>query len=290
MLIDVTIIGKGVWGSALGKVFGASQLIAGKAGAANINSKYCVIAVEAQRLREVITRHKIAPSVILLIATKGIEQGSLKLMGQVVEEELPNKYAILSGPNFADEIEAGLPAATTIAAKDEKLIAEIIADLAKPQFRLYSCNDVISAQVGGAIKNVIAIASGICSGKGLGENARSAIITRGIAEICKLAAALGGNPQNLMGLCGMGDLMLTAYNLKSRNTKLGFDIANGENILRLIESRTTAIEGYYTAKSVYEMAGKLNIELPICNAVYEILYSNKDVDKAINDLINRPQK
>ncbi len=289
MLVDVTVIGKGVWGTALAQVFGASNMIAGKAGASGVSSKYCVVAVEAQRLREVISRHKIAPETILIIATKGIEQGSLKLMGQVVEETLPNRYAILSGPNFADEITAGLPAATTIAAKDEKILTEVIPDLATPKFRLYASHDIISAQVGGSMKNVIAIASGICAGKNLGENARAAIITRGIAEICKLTVALGGDAKNLIGLHGMGDLMLTAYNLKSRNTNLGFEIANGKNISALIESRNTAIEGYYTAKSVYEMARKMNIELPICNAVYEILYMNKNIDTAVNELINRPQ-
>ena len=290
MLIDVTVIGKGVWGSALAKVFNASNMIAGKAGASGVSSKYCVIAVEAQRMREVISRHKIAPETILIIATKGIEQGSYKLMGQVVEETLPNKYAILSGPNFADEIEAGLPAATTIASKDAKVVADIVADLGTPKFRLYGSDDVIAAQVGGSVKNVISIASGMCVGRNLGENGRAAVITRGIAEICKLTAALGGNPQNLMGLCGMGDLMLTSYNLKSRNTKLGFELANGKNILALIESRSTAIEGYYTAKSVYEMARKMNLELPICNAVYEILYNNKNIDIAVSELLNRPQK
>lgn len=290
MLIDVTVIGKGVWGSALAQVFKASNMIAGKASAAGVSSKYCVIAVEAQRMREVISRHKIDPKTILIIATKGIEQESLKLMGQVVEETLTNKYVVLSGPNFADEISAGLPAATSIAGNDDKLVAEVIADLASPKFRLYSSNDVVAAQVGGSMKNVIAIASGICVGKKLGENARAALITRGIAEICRMTAALGGNQQTLLGLCGMGDLMLTAYNLKSRNTNLGYEIANGKNIRSLIESRSTAIEGYYTSKSVYELAKKMNIELPICNAVYEILYNNKNIDTAINELINRPQK
>ena len=211
-------------------------------------------------------------------------------MGQVVEDVLPNQYSILSGPNFADEIDAKQPAATTIASKDSAVTVQIIASLASPNFRLYSCDDVISAQVGGAVKNVIAIASGICAGKNLGENARAAIITRGLAEISKITLAFGGNAQNLLGLCGVGDLILTAYNLKSRNTKLGFELASGKKIADLIASRQTAIEGYYTAKSVQKIAEKFNLELPICNAVYEILYNNKDIDKAIYELISRPQK
>lgn len=287
---NLTIIGKGVWGTALAKVFGADEMIAGKGEAAKINAKYCILAVEAQVMRDILARHQFSPETILVVATKGIEQGSLKLMGQVVEEILPNKYVILSGPNFADEIDAGLPAATTIAARDQMLASKVVADLGKPTFRLYAINDVVAAQVGGSVKNVISIASGICEGKKLGENARAAIITRGLAEISKLTQALGGNVQHLLGLCGVGDLMLTAFNLKSRNTRFGHEIAIGGNIAEMIPGRTTAIEGYYTAKSVYELALKLNIELPICNSVYEILYNGKDIDKAIYELLNRPQR
>lgn len=287
---SITVIGKGAWGSALAKVFGADEIIAGKAEAAEINSRYAVLAVEAQNYREVIKRHKFSPATILVIATKGIEQGSLKLMGQVTEECLKNQYAILSGPNFADEIAANLPAATTIATKDERLVAGIIADLGRPTLRLYGTTDLISTQVGGAVKNVIAIASGIAEGKRLGENARAAIITRGVAEISRLAHALGGKTETLMGLCGIGDLMLTAFNLKSRNTMFGHELAVGGNIAQIISGRTTAIEGYYTAKSVFELAQRLNVELPICNNVYEILYNGKEIDEAINELISRPQR
>lgn len=287
---NLTVIGKGAWGSALAKVFGANEIIPGKAAPAAITSKYVILAVEAQNFREVLKRHDFAAHTVLIIATKGIEQGNLKLMGQIAEEVVPNKYAILSGPNFADEIVAGLPAATTIATKHEPLIQEIIADLACPTFRLYGTTDVISTQIGGAVKNVIAIASGICEGKKLGENARAAIITRGLSEITRLATKLGGKQETMLSLCGVGDLMLTAFNLKSRNTRFGHELAIGGNIAAIISGRTTAIEGYYTAKSVYELAQKLEIELPICNAVYEILYNGKEIDKAIYELINRPQR
>jgi glycerol-3-phosphate dehydrogenase (NAD(P)+) len=149
---------------------------------------------------------------------------------------------------------------------------------------MYPMPDIIASQIGGALKNVIAIASGICAGKNLGENARAAVITRGIAEIAKLTRAKGGDERNLMGLCGFGDLMLTATSIKSRNYRFGVGIGSGAE-----EAKTGVIEGYYSAKSVYELAKKLNIEMPICFSVYEILYNNKNIDEAINDLLERPQ-
>lgn len=287
---DVTVIGSGAWGRAIAKVFSAKNIVAGRAESINITSKYCFICVEAAYLRGVLTKHKFAQKVILIITCKGIEQGSFKLMHEVLEELLPNAYAVLSGPNFALEIEQGLPAAATIAAKNVIVVENIIQDLAVPNFRLYQSDDIISTQIGGAIKNVIAIAAGICIGKKLGENARAAIITRGLAEICRLTTALGGNAAELMGLAGIGDLMLTAMSEKSRNTAFGIKIGSGENIQKLLAEKTSAIEGYYSAKSVYELAGKLNIDMPICKNVYEILYKNKDITEAVLELINRPQR
>ena len=282
---SVIVIGSGSWGKALGKVFQAEEIIAGRSDARDINADYIFIAVEAQKFREVISKHKFSPQTVLIICSKGIEQGSLKLLGEIVEEILPrNEYAILSGPNFADELEKGLPAATTIACKSEKTGDRIIKDLAKPHFRLYLTNDVIATQVGGAVKNVIAIASGIAIGKGLGENARAAIITRGIAEISRLVEALGGQTETLMGLGGFGDMILTCTSIKSRNTSFGAALGKGvENV------NNGVIEGYYTAKSVSELAKKLKIEMPICFMVHEILYNDKDINEAINDLLKRPQ-
>lgn len=281
----ITVIGSGSWGKALASVFGADEVIAGREAAREIDADYVFIAVEAQKFREVITRHKFSQTATIIICSKGIEQGSLKLLGEIVEEVLPNcEYAILSGPNFANELDQGLPAATTIACKWDKMGEKIIKDLARPHFRLYLTDDVIATQVGGAVKNVIAIASGIAIGKGLGENARAAIITRGIAEISRLAVALGGRAETLMGLGGFGDMILTCTSVKSRNTSFGVALAKGQE-----NKNNGVVEGYYTAKSVHDLTKKLNIEMPICFMVHEILYNGKDINEAINDLLKRPQ-
>ena len=283
---NITVIGSGAWGRALAKVFSAQEIIAGREKAREINADYVFIAVEAQKFREVISRHKFSSKSVLIICSKGIEQGSLKLLGEVTEEILPkNDYAILSGPNFADELEKGLPAATTIACIADSVGNKLIRDLAKPHFRLYLTDDVTATQIGGAVKNVIAIASGIAIGKKLGENARAAIITRGIAEISRLVAAKGGRAETLMGLGGFGDMILTCTSEKSRNTSYGITLARSQ----ISNKNTGVIEGYYSAKSVYDLAKKLKIEMPICFMVYEVLYNNKDINEAINDLLQRPQ-
>lgn len=286
---NVAVIGSGAWGSALAKIFNAEKIIKARGEAENINADYVFIAVEAQKYREVISKHKFGANAVLIICSKGIEQGSLKLLSAVTEELLPNKYAILSGPNFAEELASGLPAATTIASTWQEVGNNIIRDLARPHFRLYFTDDIIATQIGGAVKNVMAIASGIAIGRNLGENARAAIITRGIAEIGKLASALGGRPETLMGLGGFGDMILTCVSTKSRNTRFGVELAKNGNINNSIAANNGVIEGYYTAKSVYELANSLKIEMPICFLVYEILYNNKDINEAINDLLKRPQ-
>ncbi len=304
--MSVIVIGSGSWGKALAKVFGAGEVIAGRDAAKEIKAEYVFVAVEAQKFREVISRHKFSPEAVLIICSKGIEQGSLKLLGDIVEEILPNQYAVLSGPNFADELSNGLPAATTIACKSESVGNKIIKDLAKPHFRLYLTDDVVATQVGGAVKNVIAIASGIAIGKKFGENARAAIITRGIAEISRLATALGGKAETLMGLGGFGDMILTCTSEKSRNTSFGVALAKkplivnrlsfidearviNDEQLTINDQKRGVVEGYYTAKSVNELAKKLKIEMPICFMVHEILYNGKDINEAINDLLKRPQ-
>lgn len=290
MVNNVTVIGSGAWGNALANVFNAADVISGRSAAQEVNADFVFIAVEAQKYREVISKHKFAKNCVLIICSKGVEQGSLKLLGEVTEEILPeNEYAILSGPNFADELAEGLPAATTIACANPVTGERLIRELARPHFRLYLTDDVISTQIGGAVKNVMAIASGIAIGKGLGENARAAIITRGMAEISRLATALGGRADTLMGLGGFGDMILTCVSPKSRNTSFGIELAKKGNAAELLAKSQGVVEGYYTAKSIYNLAAKLKIEMPICFLVYEILYNNKDVDEAINDLLKRPQ-
>ncbi len=226
----------------------------------------------------------------IVICSKGIEQETLKLMSEIVSEMLPaNKIAVLSGPNFADEIARGLPAASTLACKDKKSGEDIVGMLNNNNFRIYLSDDVIGAEIGGAVKNVIAIACGIAVGRNLGENARAALITRGLAEIARLAKAKGGRPETLMGLAGMGDLVLTCSSLKSRNMSLGYELGQGKPLQAILKKRQGKVtEGLTTTHSVQALAASLKVEMPITETVYNILYKEQDIDIAIKSLLERP--
>jgi glycerol-3-phosphate dehydrogenase (NAD(P)+) len=226
----------------------------------------------------------------LVIASKGIERGSLMLMSEVVGDLLPrNPIAIISGPNFADEAARGMPTATTIASADTKLLDMLTYAIGGRLFRPYLTNDVIGAQIGGAVKNVIAIACGIAIGKGLGENTRAALVTRGFAEMARIALAKEGRYETLMGLCGLGDLILTCGSVKSRNMSFGAALGQGKDKDEVLSARGRgATEGFTSADSVYRLTRKLEIDAPICEAVYSILYENADIDQVIAKLLERP--
>ena len=226
----------------------------------------------------------------LLIASKGIERGSLMMMSEVVRSVLPgNPIAIVSGPNFADEAAKGLPTATTIACEDKGQWDLLTYAVGGKLFRPYLTDDVIGTQIGGAIKNVIAIACGIAQGRGLGENASAAIVTRGFAEMARLAVARGGRYETLMGLSGLGDLILTCGSLKSRNMSFGFAVGQGKNGKEVLETRgRTATEGVLAAESVMKIARKFDVQMPICHAVYRVLYEDCSVDDAMKALLERP--
>ncbi len=245
-----------------------------------------ILTIPAQSLRTVaISLSDMVPANLpLIIATKGIERGSLMLMSEVVGSILPhNPYAILSGPNFAREAAAGLPTATTLATHHTAIVDKITFALGGKYFRLYVNDDPIGTQVGGALKNVLAIAAGIVDGRGLGENARGALITRGVAEITRLAKAKGGDEETLMGLSGLGDIMLSCTSKKSRNYALGQMIGRGGAM------RSTGLtEGVATAESVTQLARKLGVSMPIAFAVQDILSGTVGVDAAITRLLERP--
>lgn len=226
----------------------------------------------------------------LLIASKGIERGSLMLMSEVVRSVLPgNPVAIISGPNFADEAARGLPTATTIACEDKALWDLFTYAIGGKLFRPYLTDDVIGTQIGGAIKNVIAIACGIAQGRGFGENAAAAIVTRGFAEMARLAMARGARYETLTGLSGLGDLLLTCGSPKSRNMSFGIAIGQGKNAKDMLEARgRTATEGVIAAESIAKLARKYEVQLPICQSVYRILYENITVDEALKSLLERP--
>ncbi len=226
----------------------------------------------------------------LLIASKGIERGSLMLMSEVVKSVLPdNPVAIISGPNFADEAARGLPTATTIACQDKNLWDLFSYAIGGKLFRPYLTDDIIGAQIGGAVKNIIAIACGIVHGKGLGDNAASAIVTRGFAEMARLATALGGRHETLTGLSGLGDLILTCSNEKSRNMSFGLAIGLGKAVNEVLDARgRTATEGVLAAESIMKLARKYEVNMPICQSVYRIIYENAVMEDIITLLLERP--
>jgi glycerol-3-phosphate dehydrogenase (NAD(P)+) len=243
-----------------------------------------VMAKVCQQMKE----KKIPKNKVLILCSKGIEQGTLRLMSEIIHDVLPNNpVAVLSGPNFADEVARGEPAATTLACADEKLGMELLHVLGSPTFRTYYSDDIIGAQLGGSVKNVLAIACGISLGKGFGENTKVAIVTRGITELSRLCVAKGGKADTLLGLCGIGDMMLTCGTPKSRNMSLGKQLGEGKSLKEILAQGKT-VEGVATAQSVSELAKKLGVDMPICEAVKHVLHDGAAIDMVIKGLMSRP--
>jgi len=226
---------------------------------------------------------------MIVNASKGIEISSLSLISKIINNHFPkNSISILSGPNFAKEIASGKPTASLIASKSISDSNKISKLLSSSHFRPYLSNDIVGAQICGAMKNVYAIGCGIIAGKKFGDNAVASIISRSFAEISLVCKKLGGKPETLMGLSGIGDLFLTCSSDKSRNFSLGLKIASGKKTSALLKSKNTVAEGAHTVKAIHKLSKKLKIDLPINNEIYKILYLNKDIDKSISELLNRP--
>jgi glycerol-3-phosphate dehydrogenase (NAD(P)+) len=242
------------------------------------------------RMVSIIFSDMLETKIPIIVASKGVERGSLMLMSEVVQSVLPyNPIGVISGPNFADEAAKGLPTATTIASADRELLDKLAYAVGGRMFRPYLSDDIIGAQIGGAVKNVIAIACGIAVGRGMGENARAALVTRGFTEMARLTLAKGGKYETLMGLSGLGDLLLTCGSPKSRNMSLGLAIGQGKPVEDVISSRgRSATEGYVAAESLIKLARKLGVSMPICEAIYYILYEKTPIDQAISQLLERP--
>jgi glycerol-3-phosphate dehydrogenase (NAD(P)+) len=231
------------------------------------------------------------PGVPIVLCSKGVERGTDALMTEVLSDVLPEATAaVLAGPNFAREVAEGKPSAVTIACADEAAGARIAATIAGPSFRPYLSPDLIGAEAGGAIKNVIAIACGIAEGKGLGRNAHAALITRGFAEMSRLAMALGARFETMSGLCGMGDLVLTCSSPQSRNMSVGLAMGQGMTLAQALEGKVSVAEGVESAPAVVELGRRVGIELPLCNAVHAVLTGKIDVDTAVGMLMSRPLK
>jgi len=225
-------------------------------------------------------------------ACKGLEAHSAKMLYEVASEELPSTYPCgpLSGPSFAKELAAGLPTALTLASGDGAFAREAASALHGGHLRVYSSTDVVGVTVGGALKNVIAIAAGICDGMEFGNNARAALITRGLAEITRFGVALGAKPETMMGLAGAGDLILTCTGDLSRNRQVGLRLARGETLQAILGGLGHVAEGVYTAREVVGRAQKLGIEMPITQQVHQVLSEGMPPRAAVENLLNREQK
>tara|TARA_B100000700_G_scaffold200300_1_gene220275 strand:- start:205 stop:1176 length:972 start_codon:yes stop_codon:yes gene_type:complete len=261
----------------------------------NINhiNKYemIVIAIPTQTIRETLDDLISIPENLLIVnASKGIEVTSLNTVSNILEEVTTiskNNIIALYGPSHAEEVVKKLPT-TIVAASDNIDNARLVQDVFSNQFfRVYSNNDIIGVEIAGSIKNIIAIAAGISVGVGFGDNTLAALITRGIAEIKRLGLKMGAKESTFVGLSGIGDLIVTATSLHSRNRKLGYRIGQGEKYNDIIKGMTMIAEGVETSKAIYKLSKKINIEMPICNEVYNILFKNKDPKSAINDLMSR---
>jgi glycerol-3-phosphate dehydrogenase (NAD(P)+) len=250
-----------------------------------------LIAVPAQHLRAVCA--KLAPhcsaNTILVVCAKGVEIGTSHLMSDVATEAcFGSPIAVLSGPTFAAEVAKGLPTAVTLASMDIAAGKALVAALGSPTFRPYLSDDIIGAQIGGAVKNVIAIACGIVEGRGLGDNARAALMTRGLVEIMRLGEALGGKRETLMGLSGLGDLALTCNGHQSRNMSLGIALGQGKTLAQATAGKNSIAEGVPSAAAVSTLAAKRGVEMPIVNAVNDILHKNAKIEAMIAGLLERP--
>ena len=229
------------------------------------------------------------PGLPVLLCSKGVEQGSLKLMTEVLAETLPEAApAVLSGPSFAAEVARGLPTAVTLACPDMAQAEKLAEAIATPMFRPYFATDMIGAEAGGAVKNVLAIACGIVEGRGLGRSAHAALITRGFSELTRLAIALGGEAETVAGLCGLGDLVLTCSSPQSRNMSVGLALGKGLTLEEALTGKLSVAEGVASAPAVRDLARKLGVETPICEAVAAILDGRVGVDVAIQALLSRP--
>ena len=250
-----------------------------------------LLVVPAQHLRKVAVA--LAPSLPattpVVICAKGIETGSSKLMTELVEETLPGRpMAVLSGPTFAREVALGLPTAVTVASRDAGLAARLAGRLGGRSFRPYASDDPLGTEIGGAVKNVLAIACGIAMGRGLGDNARAALITRGLAEMIRFGVAKGGRRDTLVGLSGLGDLTLTCTSEQSRNLSLGVALGRGRALADIVAERRSIAEGVDSAAALVALAGRLGIEMPIAAAVDAVLNHGAEIDATIAALLQRP--
>ena len=249
-----------------------------------------IIAVPTVALRSVLHQLLELPARINVVwVCKGFEAETAKLPHEVVAEVLPEgfHYGVLSGPSFAQEVARGLPTALTLASADEEFARSTAQALHHAYLRIYASSDMIGVEVGGAVKNVMAIAAGICDGMGLGHNARAALLTRGLAEITRLGLKLGGRSETLSGLSGVGDLILTCTGDLSRNRQVGLLLVQKHDLTEILRRLGHVAEGVYTVREVHRLGQRLGVAMPICEAVYRVLYEHVPAEEMVTTLLNR---
>ncbi len=254
-----------------------------------------VLAIPCQQLRAYLQSIEpyITENCIFINTSKGLESCGFSSMRQTVQDILLHKsphYAVLSGPSFAAEVMDHQPTAVVLACQDDLLGQHLRTVFSTTTFRCYSSNDVTGVELGGALKNVIAIAAGVCDGMGLGDNARAALLTRGLAEMCRIGTARGAQPMTFMGLSGLGDLALTCAGNLSRNRQVGLRLGKGENLDVIVQSLGMVAEGVKTTEAVYHMAKSLNISVPITESMYSIMYKNNSPQVCVRELMGRSLK
>lgn len=250
-----------------------------------------IIATPSTAVREV--AHKLSyydDFGIVVNVAKGLEKGSLLRLSQVIRDEIPSaRVVVLSGPSHAEEVARSIPT-SVVAASESPISAQIVQNiLSTDNLRIYTSEDLIGVELGGALKNIIAIAAGFCDGLGLGDNSKAALITRGLAEMARLGVCMGAEEYTFSGLTGIGDLVVTCTSEHSRNRRFGFKVGSGTSIKQALEEVGT-VEGYYAAEMAHALALKYNMEMPIIDECYSVLYKNKDVKNVVNDLMRRPKR
>ena len=322
---NISIIGAGAWGTALAEVISRqgnqvnlwareddvvksintlnentlylpniklSELIIAQNNLDNvINCDLLLMVTPSQFMRSVLEdiKDNLNDSIPVVLCSKGIETKTLSLMNEITESIIPkNPLAILSGPSFAIDVVNNKPTAVTLACKDLSIGKNIADSISLPTFRPYLSEDIVGAQIGGATKNVIAIAAGVVEGQNLGDSARAATIARGFSEINRLAVALGGQEETLSGLSGMGDLLLTCNSITSRNFSLGIKLGKGLSVEEATDGLSSIAEGMYSAKAIDKLSNNLGVEMPITNAVNDLIEKKRSLDEIIDDLLSRP--
>jgi glycerol-3-phosphate dehydrogenase (NAD(P)+) len=241
----------------------------------------------ARRFAEVFSNKE----TVLLSGTKGIEHGTGMRMSEILHETFPNNLiAVLSGPNLAVEVARELPTATVLGCRNMECAAELQAYLGSSRFRIYTSDELVGIELGGALKNVFALPAGVSDGFGLGDNSKAALVTRSLAELLRLGTAMGGDPRTFYGLSGAGDLIATCFSQHSRNRKVGERLGRGESLAQITASMKMVAEGIPTTKSAYDCARKLNIETPIIDQVYAVFYEGKAPLQGLKELLQRDQK